>query len=350
MARPAARFGYLDSLRLLAAVLVVGQHVFEGHGGWVDRVLIPLGPGVAGVALFFFISGYVIPLSVATPFAPLPFMVRRCFRIYPLYLAALALLFVTAATGLVGHWQFMLAAPPGDWLANLALVQEFAGARAFLGVSWTLIIELIWYGLFAAALLRFGPRAGDMLDRFVPLALVALTLLSLAIGTRIPLGRPMMIYAAVLGFQCLRRHRGELSDRQLARSFGVFAVTVLAASYVGFGVFRHPTITLAQAMGPWTLATLLFAAAVLVRPLREAAVVNAGVLPVLGAASYSIYLLHPFAIAVATEHAGSGYLPVALGLTALLALIGYRGIERPGIALGRGVAARFAVPAAEAAR
>jgi len=137
----------------------------------------------------------------------------------------------------------------------------------------------------------------------------------------------------------------------------VFLVVTWLASAVSFGVFAHAGLTLLQVIGPWTLAALVFLGAVLVPALRTAPLLEPGAVPAIGAASYSIYLLHPVAIVAAGDHAPPAlFVPVSLGLTALFALAGYRLVELPGIALARrltGSAGRtpapMASPGAEAA-
>lgn len=333
------RFAFLDTLRFVAAALVLFQHLFEHRPGFAGAMLVPLGPGVAGVAIFFFISGYVIPLSVGAQLDPRAFLIRRLFRVYPLFLAAIMLLILMAATGLLPSWSAMLTVSPFAWIANLLLVQDFVGVPAFLGVSWTLAIELIWYGLFALVLSLCGKHAGDVLDVLVPAALVGLALASLLLQTRLPIGRPTMIYAAVIGYQLFRFHRGDIDVARLARSVTIFALVAWAANFVSFGIFRHPSITVGQALGPWTLATAIFVAAMLVRPIREARWLNSGPLPILGAMSYSTYLLHPIAIAAADLYAPGGMrVPLALLMTLLLSIAGYRLVEKPGVALGRRLA------------
>lgn len=335
-----SRFAYVDTLRFVAAALVVFQHIAERHdGGAIAKALVGLGPGVAGVVLFFLISGYVIPFSVRSGFDPPAFLVRRLCRIYPLFLVAIACLAGVGAMGWLPQWAFMATAPANQWLANLLLVQDFVGIEAFLGVSWTLIIELIWYALFAGALLMLGSRAGRWLSIAVPVGLLALAALSLIIDIRIPLGRPSMIYAAVLGYQAFLYHTRALSARGLAANIAAFLVVTWIANLVAFGVFAHPHITLAQALGPWTVAPLLFFLVVLPVPIREAGAINGGVLPALGAISYSTYLLHPIANAVAERYIALHWeVPAALLLTLLLSAIGYKFVEQPGIALGRKLA------------
>lgn len=339
------RLAFVDSMRLFAALLVLLQHIFEGRAGFVKSYLIPLAPGVAGVAIFFFISGYVIPMATRHGFAWRPFMIRRVFRIYPLYLVALLILFIAGGLQILPQMRYVYAASAGTWAANVLLIVEYVGARPFLGVSWTLAVELVWYALFAASIILFGRRAADRLDIFIPVSFVALALLSLMIDTRIPLGRPTMIYAAVLGFQCYRFHIGEISARRLTRSITTFAVVALFGTYVAFGVFSHPNLTLAQALGPWIFATTIFLTWVLYRPLREMKPLNRGILPALGAMSYSIYLLHPFATALAEHYMLKALqVPTAITATFVFAWLGFNLVEKPGIKLGRMLTAGWQLP------
>ena len=332
----AVRLAFVDSMRLFAALLVLVQHIFEARVGFAKTYIIPLAPGVAGVAIFFFISGYVIPMATKHGFEWRAFMIRRLFRIYPLYLVALLLMAVAGGLQFLPQLSYVNVASVRTWAANLLLIAEYVGARPFLGVSWTLAVELVWYALFAASIIMFGKRAADRLDVFIPVSFVALALLSLMIDTRIPLGRPTMIYAAVLGFQCYRFHSGDITARRLTQSIATFALVALFGTYVAFGYFDHPNLTLAQAMGPWIFATTIFLMWVLYRPWRELTLLNRGVLPALGAMSYSIYLLHPFATAAADVYlAPDLQVPAAIIATFALAWLGFYLVEKPGIKLGR---------------
>lgn len=338
-----ARLAHVDSLRLIAAGLVVFQHLAEYYPtGW-SKPLVALGPGVTGVALFFLISGYVIPFSVRRGLDLRSFAIRRLLRIYPLFLAALALVAIGGWTGVLGQWGDLREADFLRWLANLLLVQEFVGARPILGVSWTLIIELIWYALFAGACWRYKERAAAILGLAVPVTLLVLGVISLISEMRIPLGRPAMIYAAVLGYQAFEYRTGLIDLRRLIGAIALFLAVTWFTNFVSFGVYSHAKITLAQAIGPWTVAPIIFFGVILNDRLRDAKLLSAGLLPMLGAISYSIYLLHPIAIAFARQHLPAGsVVSAAIGLTLALSWAGYRLVERPGIALGRKLAARDA--------
>lgn len=346
------RLQFIDSLRLLAALLVLAQHMLERHreialfDGFVH-----LGPGLIGVIIFFLVSGYVVPMSVRDPFDLRGFMVRRVFRIYPLLLAAFALLVVLGGSGILANWQFMTRAGAVQWAANLLLLQDYIGARPFLGVAWTLMIEFVWYGLFALAYRRFGDRAGVVLAVALPVILLGLAAMSYASGIRLPLGRFGMIYACVLGYLACLHDRKAISTRMLVLSMAGFLLVHLVNSVVAFGVFRHEHVSLGQVLWTWPLGLLAFFGVVLWPRLRAAPLLNRGLFPVIGAASYSIYLLHPLAIS-AGEQYGQGtavQLAIAAGLTAVLGAVGYRYVELPGIAWGRRVAGLLERPVRNAA-
>lgn len=99
--------------------------------------------GHFGVALFFLISGFVIPFSL-NRLSPAAFLVARFFRIYPTYWVALAVsLLVLELTRQKVLW---------DWshLAyQAALLRDLAWLPSLDGISWTLEIEIKFYLLCA---------------------------------------------------------------------------------------------------------------------------------------------------------------------------------------------------------
>lgn len=337
-----SRLAFVDTLRLFAAGLVVFQHLAERYPNSATKPLIELGPGVMGVVLFFLISGYVIPFSVRNGLEPRAFLIRRIFRIYPLLLAALCVVAIAGWTGVLEQWSYVRFLGLWPWIANLLLIQDFLGVPAILGVSWTLIIELIWYLLFAIAITLYRHRAAYWLGIMMPSILISLACASLWFETRIPLGRPAMIYAAILGYHAYQYHTAQLSRRDLIFSLGVFLAVSWFANIVTYGVFSHPAITLAQALGPWTLAPLFFITFLLSDKIRNAVLFNRGILPLAGAVSYSIYLLHPIANAAAEQYFDEYIqVPAALILTAVVSVLAYRFVERPGISSGRFLVARL---------
>jgi peptidoglycan/LPS O-acetylase OafA/YrhL len=349
----ASRLQFIDSLRLLAAVLVLAQHVLERHREIAGfDAFVHLGPGLIGVIIFFLVSGYVVPMSGRDPFRPVPFMVRRVFRIYPLLLSAFALVFLLGVTGILERWSFMAQAGPAQWAANLMLSWGIFGFQPFLGVAWALVIEFVWYVLFAATYARWGDRAGLVLAAALPAGLLVLTAGSYLSGIRLPLGLANMVYACVLGYLAYLHDRKVISGRLLALNLAGFFVVNWLSSVVAYGVYGHQDVSLGQVLWAWPLGLLAFFGVVLWPRLRTARLLNHGLLPAVGAASYSVYLLHPLGLAAGEQYTNgvAGDIAVVLAISAVLALIGYRYVELPGIALGRRVSALIerprAVPAA----
>jgi peptidoglycan/LPS O-acetylase OafA/YrhL len=260
-------------------------------------------------------------------------------------LAAFLTIFLLAWWGITPQFAPILTAGPGQWIANLLLVQDYVGVAPFLGVTWTLIIELVWYGLFAAMLLICRDRAGAFLAIAAPLAMLALAAASLASGIRIPLGRIGMIYAAIYGFQAYRHFTGQISDRRFWIDTAAFLGVMLIGNIVAFGWFTNPKITLAQAAGPWIAATLCFLLVYARRSIRNGDFVNHRLFARFGAISYSVYLFHTVAIAIARTHiTGPADYVVAIILTFAIASLTYALVEKPGIRLGKIVARALSGP------
>lgn len=332
------RIVFLDALRFVAAAAVVFQHVIEREGPWGQAVVAALSPGVFGVVLFFIISGFVIPMTAKKRLSLGTFALRRAFRIYPLVLTTFALLAVVGYSGLLPSLSYLKDATARDWIANLLLVQDYVGALPLWGVTWTLNLEIAWYTLFALSLLVIGPRFDDRLAIAAPILLLGLALLSLASGHRLPLARMAMVYAAILGARFYRGQSGTVSRDRVLVDLLVFMAVMTICNVVSFGYFRHPNITMGQAVYPWVAAPILFAVVALLPQVRDSRLVNSRVIGWLGAISFSTYLLHGFAMDIAQDYvAAGGVLVVSLVLALVFSVLGYYLVEVPGQKLGRWV-------------
>ena len=113
--------------------------------GWIASNLF--NPGPFGVAVFFLVSGFVIPFSLER-LSPLRFLVARAWRIYPTYAAALGLGLL--AVGAMSAWSGQaFTITPLRAVANLLLVHGYAGQRSIDTVNWTLAAEIKFYVLMA---------------------------------------------------------------------------------------------------------------------------------------------------------------------------------------------------------
>jgi peptidoglycan/LPS O-acetylase OafA/YrhL len=111
------------------------------------------------VVVFFLVSGYIITQVLGRE-SPRVFLVRRFFRIYPLYIGAVLLqVLMEAAIGVPFRGIGVLA-------GQLSLFGDlFATPHALAGVEWTLRVEVLFYLLMAvlkAGGFVAGPRGGAL--------------------------------------------------------------------------------------------------------------------------------------------------------------------------------------------
>ncbi len=88
------RLDYVDCMRAIAALLVLILHAGElavhtfrstAFDSWALTPAFTFDFGRAGVNLFFALSGFVIPASLANSRDKIRFPIRRFFRLYPAY-------------------------------------------------------------------------------------------------------------------------------------------------------------------------------------------------------------------------------------------------------------------------
>jgi peptidoglycan/LPS O-acetylase OafA/YrhL len=155
-----ARIEFLDYMRVFAFISVLVGHKLltpvidfaadDSHHStlrWIAEVVVDLCVGGgAGVTVFFLTSGYIIT-HVVRGDAPTDFLIKRFFRIYPLYVFAVLLETIL---------NRMVHGIPIDGLAvmipRLLLLGDFFGTPyALAGVEWTLRLEVMFY-LYMAVL------------------------------------------------------------------------------------------------------------------------------------------------------------------------------------------------------
>ena len=143
--------GNLDLLRSYAVVLVVGFHLAKFLNYHFDRLQVT-DFGLLGVMLFFVHTTLVLMFSLERQTAGrttsvfVPFMIRRCFRIYPLAILVVILVYVLRIPSDLQFGGFnLLHQSRGNFVANLLLVQNVMRQKANPGVLWSLPQELQMY-------------------------------------------------------------------------------------------------------------------------------------------------------------------------------------------------------------
>lgn len=284
----------IEAARGLAAAIVVVYHSARHLelGGFGRPWFLGLEYfGHAGVDFFFVLSGFIILFvhwnDVGRPSSLPRYVERRCVRIYPLYWVILA---ISVTLAVLGSRGLTLDLP--TIAANVTLF-PFAG-EPIVGVAWTLQHEMLFYALFAVALVRRG---------LAPIVLAAWVVL---------------IGATQLGFLDLSARpalRVVSSTYNLQFLMGMAAAFILRRSRVPaagtvatVGALAFAAVGLAEVRGLvdgyGDLARLLYGAAAflvvlgLVERERSAGLRVPALLGALGKASYSIYLGHLLAIGV----------------------------------------------------
>ncbi|MEU7831211.1 acyltransferase [Nonomuraea sp. NPDC049129] len=372
-----SRFAWLDALRGIGALAVVGEHLTTWAMPWLRPTSFNL--GVYGVLVFFLVSGYIIPSSLERHGDVRAFWIGRFFRLYPLYLAVIALVLALA------WWIPVRAEVPRELssvAAHLTMLLDTVGTAGVLNTMWTLSYEMVFY-LLAAALFVTGVRDGRNL---LPAVLALIAAVAGLVLTGPPLSGGWLAWVSsglfVVGLGCVVSGRGRtvaacalglmaLALVLLSSRVPWFGLAILAVMFAGTAIRRWergqaplwPVIVTAMVVaatplwalnaGWWwvrpdvwgltvILAALTFAGgmALRARPLPA-------VLTWLGTISYSLYLVHLPLLLIVMELAGEmrwSPLPLQIGISVVFlsllmpaSWLSHRFIEGPMQRLGRRV-------------
>lgn len=348
---PETRAGLLPGLHGLRAVAAMAVLLFHLHG--IPPLAVPsLLPWIAthfglGVHLFFALSAF--SLAWANPQAtarPGPYLVKRFFRIAPLYWLLVTLVLV------LGRWP-----GTGRVLAEYGFAFNFFPAwyGGLVPAGWTVGVEMPFY-LALPLLLRIRSVGGMALAAVLATALSWQARLWLEASmpgssySQVSLASNAWVFVlALLAFRIFERVRGTPREGMVAGAAAVLALGLLG------GLLSPWAAPLAGPGNPdLLLFGLGFAALCLWQALRPSWLLSGWPALWLGERSYSIYLAH-FALILALRPAyarivevlgqgGPAYL-ACLALTlpplCLAAALGYRLVEQPGIALGRWLIRRW---------
>ncbi len=347
------RLRHIDSLRAIAALLVLWVHVTEkfknlasADSRWVYEMILPINAGRIGVVAFFAISGFVIPFSIklAHRHPVREFLVTRFFRLYPAYWLSIPLGIVTT------YWLFGGTFSLGALLVNLTMLEYVFDVKPALGLYWTLAVELVFYAccvllVMTGNIARY--RRIGMLAALLVLCHVAIMLLTVrAHGGRWleasfwPMNLGVMFWGTLYRAEMLGLATGRF-ERACLWGLAFFVVVVYPI------VFKLVGLVYIHTLG-YSIGVLLFIVGTRVVRLEFPP------LPWLGLISYSIYLFHPVVLSpllralqlapkdswFAQWHLGL-YLVAVLLLTIGFAALVYYCVERPSIRLGRRLARRW---------
>lgn len=344
----------LEGLRGLMAWWVVLGHVSLTF----DLGLPLIDQNTLAVDVFIILSGFVIFRLIDLKQESYPqYLIRRAFRIFPLYLIALlvsaALLWIQARAlvdipfqsprnlGRLALTRAAIEHLPQHLLVHLPLLQGVVpdrflpmGAYTILGQSWSVSMEWQFYVL---APLAFAALANRRWWIVLAAAVAALVTVRVHVNDAF-IGAKVLLFVIGGGSYFLINR-----CPQTRRPIAVLALALVAAlalringivTLVPFGIWTAVMMSTLAPTGSWRRGL--------------AAVLGSRALVWMGERSYSLYLVHTLPIYVGIYLlnnlglAGPGYVIALFGITIIATMLismgSFRCIEKPGIALGARVA------------
>jgi peptidoglycan/LPS O-acetylase OafA/YrhL len=347
-----SRVHWIDSLRGIAAILVMVMHIWEVvHIKYPSAINVNLGAvldffissylslGKVGVVIFFLVSGYVIPYSLRNRTLK-SFVTSRIFRLYPAYW--FSILLFTIIVGVPSVKQL---------IANITMFQKFVGEEDLIGVYWTLQIELIFYFICAALFYFKKLDNTTFIYKFV-IWLLIITL-GLAITRyitykKLPVALPLGLAVMFLGLAIRDAHDAvsQINNKRIYNiliCFIVFLLPICLLAYnrdYGFNEKWYKYfISYVFGIGlffffyykNWQNSILLY----------------------FGRISYSLYLLHPIAALIIVPILVNSYpvlaqptsfILIGILLSIIVATVSYYFIEEPFLKLGKKAMNRLKKP------
>lgn len=294
---PSPTIRNLQLLRAVAAVLVVLFHA-QRSASELSGIGYRLDAGAWGVDIFFVISGFIMFHTTAGfRRSGWQFVVDRAIRVVPLYWIATLVLYALYLVGFrpsgVHHATLL------DVVTSLLFIPRplAHGAPVLLSLGWTLIYEFLFYALFAATFAMRSHR----------LSLVVLSAAFALLGC-LPLLAPGLPYtlsyfsntiafefvfgaALALGFARLPAIENRTSTMI---GWALIALGLMAIVNVPVHKLSADFAWDCRALRAGIPALAVVTGALLLE--RAGRVCRSAPLLVLGAASYSLYLFHPFVL------------------------------------------------------
>lgn len=334
----------LDGLRAISILLVM-----LSHSG-----LQALVPGVFGVTVFFFISGFLITTLLLREqerhgrIALGQFYIRRLLRLYPPLIVFVAVSAI--AWTLAGHsvdWRGVVAALA--YLANYASIFAPETMAGLGGQLWSLAVEEHFYAFYPLLMIALFPRRLLVLPVLLSLCAVAL-----GIRTYVALAYPdiatayngmatetridAILFGAATAILCNRKGEAFIERWSHPVWVGLGLAAIIVSLLIRDVFFRE---TLRYTVQEIALVPLVLGATVSSRYGFGQKILNSWPMVQTGKLSYSLYLWHlaGFALGEALIP-GAGWsfvLAMLLGwaVTFLLAACSYRFVEMPFFAMRR---------------
>jgi peptidoglycan/LPS O-acetylase OafA/YrhL len=363
------RLLFLDVLRCVAILLVLGNHppfeLLPSHWGYGFFAMWQQG-GWIGVDLFFVLSGFLIGGLLFKEIARTGtldcrrFLIRRAFKIWPVYFLFLAVNGVHRLLRFPGDFTERLNGVVSSFWPNLLHIQNYTGYWGSpFGHTWSLAVEEHFYLTLPVLLMFLLRRGPDALDRFLPKLILITT--ALCLGLRVATAIAFPVFNIWI-------HLTPTHLRIDSLAVGVFLAWLVQSDHVLPLKFRSPFVLIAglaclipaflfprEHFAMHTFGYSLFwigASLIVLWGWAHHAASNGEkdrggnavlkVMAYIGMFSYSIYLWHlPYSISLVHRLVGNLQTPYAYGLAMLvysftailLGIVSYSLVEGPALNL-----------------
>ncbi len=277
---PKAKLSGIEALRGLAAVAVVAyhasRHVDKAFGA--PGLAALLGPGQAGVDVFFTLSGFIIlhvhGKDIGRPARLAHYLGRRFTRLFPLYWLALA------ATVVMGSAASRSLPEFGRLVFSVFLLPSHQ--EPLLGVAWTLQFEVLFYAAFALLIVSRALGSAVLAAWFVCIACHVSGVNLAVLPPQITGAYGLEFFVGMLSAHCLAsvriRRPGILASAGLVCLFAALVIVAHLSDTSGVSarlLYSIPAAMLILGLASLNQAGICFAPAWASR---------------IGSASYAIYL------------------------------------------------------------
>lgn len=346
---------FVQNLRGIASLIVVLFHlqiwlVDSDTHIYASRFL--LGNGAFGVDLFFIISGFIICSATERKEKNIlsKYILRRLFRIYPVYLIALTFVYVV----------YSYNEPIQNYFNALLMLQRDYSLRApFFGYNmlypaWTLSFELLFYTIFLLSMMISHTHRSLICSLFIVFSFFVLQLslsgrVSLdaeltpaySVDFAIPLIRMLstpMLIEFVIGIFFFHVYKWMLNNKT---DFYKYISVACIVSSLALYLFYHTDNHGLSQRG--LIATLMFLGFLIIE--ANGVKLNSKVLSFFGDISYSLYLTHVITIKIIVDlldrlsmiefKIGPLYMIFVLSICIFVAYVSHELIEVPFIRAGK---------------
>lgn len=347
------RLAFVDICRAVSALLVFYSHisVLWVRERDVDAPVVKFidgltsnpmqmanqGIGQIGVPIFFLVSGFIVT-PIALRMGSLKFGLNRLLRIYPPLIFAVLLAAAVLSLGLkplsTGQDQTVTFT---SIITNTTLVNYFLVPQIiFVGVAWTLIVEIIFYLLLMALV--------PLLENWTWLAIaIELTFVLIVLMSRRELGSAYFLFSVSVSYLpiiIIGQTVWAVKDKKIPVWAGGGYVAAAWGLYVLADV-----IQLGRLDSSYNLALAFAVVCFLLAMFAEAHLRERAIWTGLSERAYSLYLLHGVT-AFATLDILQRYLPfyvsifLAVGVTFGMVELCYRFVEKPSHQFARKISRR----------